>query len=233
MQSVKNNTNRQLIFLGASTNIDNFVHVARLVNKNILGIIDSNFFGNTEFRCGIPIIGSEDSWNFDSTRDDFEYFIGASMVPINQVDRAKRVAMIDLVEKHNLNLATLVHPRSDIYPGAVIGPGSYVGYCASISNRVVIGKHCQIHSYAAITHDCSVGDNTNISNQVMIAGNTTIGNHVHIGMGAALCKSTGITIGHHSVIHPRITLMRDVQDHEVVHLAGDNTRRIFKEVIRS
>jgi acetyltransferase-like isoleucine patch superfamily enzyme len=233
MSIVENNITRPIIFLGASSNLDNFVHVANLVNKNIAGIIDDNFFGNTENKCGIPVIGSEESWNFDLFREEFDYFIGASMVPINQADRAKRIKMIDIAEKYHLSLATLIHPRSEIYPGASIGSGSYVGFCASISNRVVIGQHCQIHSYVGITHDCQVGNNTSIANQVMIAGNTTIGSHVHIGMGATLCKSNGITVGDHAVIHPRITVMRNVEQNETVHMAGNNTRRIFKEVIRS
>jgi len=223
---------RSLIFLGSSSSIDSFVQVARLTNRQIAGIVDDNFFGNTNNICNIPVIGSELSWDFEHTRDQFDYFVGASMVPINTNDRNKRKNMIDIVERHHLNLATLIHPVSDIYPGAIIGAGSYVGYCASINNRVVIGEHCQIHAYVGISHDCEIGTNTCIAHQVMIAGSNRVGNNVHIGMGAAICKNN-VVIGHHAVIHPRITVMRDVEDNEIVHLGGNNTKRIYGEVIRS
>lgn len=224
---------RPLIFLGSSSNLDLFVRVAELTNRKIAGIIDDNFFNNTDAVCGIPVIGSEESWDFGGTVDQFDYFLGSSMIPLNHLDRLKRIKMIDIGNRYHLNFATLINPQSEVYPGAVILPGSYVGYCASISNRVTIGQHCQIHSYAGIAHDCQVGDNTSINQQAMVASYTTIGSHVHIGMGAALCKSSGITVGDHAVIHPRITVMRDVEHNETVHLAGDNTRRIFKEVVRS
>lgn len=223
---------RPLIFLGSSSSIDSFVQVARLTNRQIAGIVDDNFFGNTSDICNISVIGSELSWNFEHTRDQFDYFVGASMVPINTNDRNKRLNMIDIVERYNLNLATLMHPSSYIYPDVKIGSGSYVGYCASINNRVVIGKHCQIHAYVGISHDCEIGMNTCIAHQGMIAGINVVGNHVHIGMGAAICKNN-VVIGHHAVIHPRITVMRDVEDNEIVHLGGNNTRRIYGEVVRS
>ena len=223
---------RSLIFLGSSASIDNFVQVAKLTGKAIEGIIDDNYFGNTDEICGIPVIGSEQLWDFKNTCSQFDYFVGSSTVPINIVDREKRFKMIDLIEKYNLNLATLIHPVSDIYSGTVIGAGSYVGFCASINNRVVIGKHCQIHAYAGISHDCKIGTNTCIAHQVMIAGFNCVGNNVHIGMGATVCKNN-VAVGNDAVIHPRITVMRDVENNEIVHLGGTNTRRIYGEVVRS
>ena len=223
---------RSLIFLGSSSSIDSFVQVARLTNRQIAGIVDDNYFGNTSNICDIPVIGSELSWNFESTCDQFDYFVGSSTVPINVIDREKRFKMIHFIEKYNLNLATLIHPVSDIYPGAIIGAGSYVGFCASINNRVVIGKHCQIHAYAGISHDCEIGTNTCIAHQVMIAGYNCVGNNVHIGMGATVCKNN-VTVGNDAVIHPRITVMRDIEANEIVHLGGTNTRRIYGEVVRS
>jgi len=223
---------RPLIFLGSSASIDSFVQVARLTDRQIAGIVDDNFFGNTNEICRIPVIGSEQSWDFENTCNHFDYFIGSSMVPINVIDRKKRLKMIGIVKQYNLNLATLIHPLSYIYPEVTIGAGSYVGYCVSINNRVAIGKHCQIHAYVGISHDCEIGSNTCIAHQAMIAGLNQIGNNVHIGMGAAVCKNN-VVVGNDAVIHPRITVMRDIEENEIVHLGGTNTRRIYGEVIRS
>ena len=223
---------RPLIFLGSSASIDSFVEVARLTDRPIAGIVDDNFFGNTHEICRIPVIGSEQSWEFEKTCNQFDYFIGSSMVPINVIDRKKRLKMIGIVKQYNLNLDTLIHPSSYIYPEVTIGAGSYVGYCASINNRVAIGKHCQIHAYVGISHDCEIGSNTCIAHQAMIAGQNQIGNNVHIGMGAAVCKNN-VVVGNDAVIHPKITVMRDIEENEIVHLGGTNTRRIYGEVIRS
>ena len=223
---------RPLIFLGSSASIDHFVQAARLADRPIAGILDDNYFGNKNEICRIPVIGSEQSWDFKNTCNQFDYFVGSSMLPINVIDRKKRFKMIDIVEQYNLNLATLIHPLSCIHPEVTIGAGSYIGFCASISNRVVIGKHCQLHVYAGISHDCEIGTNTCISHQVLIAGSNRVGNNVHIGMGAAVCKNN-VVVGNDAVIHPRITVMRDIEENEIVHLGGTNTRRIYGEVIRS
>jgi UDP-3-O-[3-hydroxymyristoyl] glucosamine N-acyltransferase len=223
---------RPIILLSSSFGIDPLLRVAQLTNRDVIGILDDNFFGNTDSICSVPVIGSENSWNFDKTRNDFDFFIGASMVPMNVNDREKRHKMIDIVDRYKLNLATLIHPFSEIYDDVQIGQGSYIGYCASINNRVAVGRHCQIHSLVGVSHDCQIGDNTCLGHRVMVAGYNNIGSHVHVGMGSSIAKN-GVTIGDHSVIHPGITVMRSVDDREIVHLGGDNTRRIYGEVVRS
>ena len=55
--------NSPLVFLGSSSNLELWVELAERAGVTIIGIIDSDYFGNTDNIAGIPIIGSQDQVN--------------------------------------------------------------------------------------------------------------------------------------------------------------------------
>ena len=61
---------KPLIFLGSSNQITiQLVDVCESLNITIAGIIDSDYFGNTDSLDGIPYIGSELDFDFDLVTD--------------------------------------------------------------------------------------------------------------------------------------------------------------------
>lgn len=224
---------KPLIFLGSNSNIGLFVDTAEEMGMTVYGILDDNYYGNTESIDGIPFVGSEESFDFDKERDNYIFFVAPSVIPINTLDRQKRLKMIAIVEQHNLPLATLKSNNTFISKSAVIHPGAFIGYTACVGANAVMMPHSQLHGSSALPHHCILGKNSVIERDAHVIGYTKIGENVHIGFGAALIKSGGPTVGNNAVIHPRIMVLRDVDENEIVSLAGDNKRRVYGDVVRS
>ncbi len=69
-----------------------------------------------------------------------------------------------------------------------------------------------------------------VERRAFVTGYINVGENVHIGFDSVVSKAK--TVGNNSVIHPRITVLRDVEENEIVSLVGSNTRRIYGEIIR-
>jgi UDP-3-O-[3-hydroxymyristoyl] glucosamine N-acyltransferase len=177
------------------------------------------------------VIGSELSFDFAENKDKFNFFVAVSVMPTIQRNKQRRLDFIQIVDNHNLQCATLIHPTANIFDTATIGAGSFVGFCSAVSSYCQIGQHCQIQSMSVIGHHSTFGHNSVLDRTAYIIGNARVGSNVNIGFGSAVVK-TFATVGDNAVIHPRITVMRDVDQNEIVSLAGDNTRRIYGEIIR-
>ena len=226
---------RPVIFLGTSTNLEVPLRICQLSNIPVAGIVDSDYYGNTDKKNGVEIIGSEHSFDFDAARDQFDFFVGQSYSTQDQRSRKKRLDYISIINRHNLNCATLIHPGSEIYDGAEIGPGCLIGFCAGISHHVTIGAHSRLDSFSIIGHHVEIGDNCCIHSYSMISSSTTVKDNVVIMPGAAILRTgkNHTVVGNDAIIYPRVTVARDVEPREIVSLAGGNTRRVYGEVIRS
>jgi UDP-3-O-[3-hydroxymyristoyl] glucosamine N-acyltransferase len=222
---------KPLIFLGGSYGLDVFVRVCELTNRPIYGLLDHHFFSNTTLLQDIPVVGSEDTFDFESNKEKYDFFIGASMASGLEIDKIKRQKMIALVNRFNLKCATLIHPQSDVHSSSDISQGCFVGYCTVISGRVTIGEHSQIHSQAGVGHDSKIGSNTILQRRSAAVGFVSVGDNVTVGFGAQILHNHG-SVGHNSTIQPGITVLRDVKDNEIVSLAGNNQRRIYSPVVR-
>ena len=167
---------RPVIFLGTSTNLEVPLRICQLSNIPVAGIVDSDYYGNTDKKNGVEIIGSEHSFDFDAARDQFDFFVGQSYSTQDQRSRKKRLDYISIINHHNLNCATLIHPGSEIYDGVEIGPGCLIGFCAGISHHVTIGAHSRIDSFSIISHNVEIGDNSYIHSASIIMTNTIVKN---------------------------------------------------------
>ena len=172
---------KPLILLGSNANIGLFVDTAEEMGMTVHGIIDDNYFGNTESIDGVPFIGSEETFDFEKQRDNYLFFVAPSVIPINTLDRQKRLKMIAIVEQYNLPLATLKSTNTFISKSAVIHPGSFIGYTACVGANAVMMPHSQLHGSSALPHHCILGKNSVIERDAHVIGHTLIGENVHIG----------------------------------------------------
>ena len=225
---------KPVIFLGTSANLEVPIRICQLCNIPVAGIIDSDYYGNTDKKNGVEIIGSEETFDFDAVRDKFDFFIGQSSSTQDIRSRKKRLQYIEIVNRHLLNCATLIHPGSEIYDGVEIGPGCLIGFCAGISHHVTIGAHSRLDSFSMIGHHVEIGDNCTIHSYSMISSHTTVKDNV-VTMPGAVILRTGknhTVVGNDAIIYPKVTVARDVEPGEIVSLAGGNTRKIYGEIIR-
>ena len=226
---------RPVIFLGTGSNLEVPLRICQLRNIPVAGIVDSDYYGNTDKKNGVEIIGSEHSFDFDTARDQFDFFVGQSSSTQDQRSRKKRLDYISIINHHNLNCATLIHPTSEIYNNVEIGPGCLIGFCTGISHHVTIGAHSRLDSFSMIAHHVEIGDNCCINPYSFISANTIVKNNVVIMPGAAIIRTgkNHTVIGNDAIIHPKVTVAREVEPGEIISLVGSNTRRIYGEVIRS
>lgn len=224
---------KPIVFLGSSANLEVPLRIASLCNRTVIGIVDSDYYGNQEHIDQIPIIAGEHDFDWSRAKDQYDFFIAQSFSTFNGRNMAKRLRYINLVNQYELSCATLIHPHSEIYSRVEVGQGSLIGFCTGISHQVKIGNHCQLHSFSMFGHNIDIGENCCFNSHTMIGSHVSIGNHVVAMPGSSvLLLQNRIHIGDHAIIHPKVTVARSVDPHEIVSLAGNNTKRIYGEVIR-
>lgn len=217
---------RPLIFLGHSIQVIEFIDTCEMLNIPIAGIIDSDYYGNTEHYEDVPFIGSEHDVDFAALRRDHDFFVGVSPIPNVPRNLKKRRDFIDIVKKHDLPCANLIDPESRVNRRLTIGQGVFIGWMVGIGPHVRIGDHCQINCLAGIVHHSQLGENVCLQRRAALISGVTVEDDVILGIDSRVYKS-GVTIGQGAYIHPSITVMRDVQPYEVLNLAAVKNNRVY------
>lgn len=222
---------KPLIFLGHSLQVLDFVDLCDRLGITIAGIIDSDYYTNTNEKDGIPIIGSELTANFNSLKETYDFFIGVNPVPTVSRNINKRLHYIDIVDQYKLPCANLIDPDTRVNSRAVLGKGIYIGAYSVIGPYVVIKDHVQVCPTVGIGHHAVIGQNVILQRRSTVISTADIGDNTYVGLSAKLLKPDNMKVGKNSLIHPGVTVMRDIADNEVVSLTGKNTRKIYDTVI--
>lgn len=126
-----------------------------------------------------------------------------------------RLALTDLVRSKGFELATAVHPRAVVSPGARIGAGTVIKAGAVIDPDVTIGENVMIGACACVGHGSVLGDGARISAGASLPGNVSIGRATMIGAGAAIRDR--ICIGEHVIIGAGSIVVQDIPDGVVAY----------------
>ena len=204
----------------------------------VAGIVDSDYYGNTEIYAGQLVIGSEK--DFDDPEklatwiNEYDFFIATnwSPDPAHDRDRNKKKYLMDLVERVGVKCINLIDPDTYIGSDVVLGDGIFIGYNAYIEFGVKIGSFSQIHHAVGISHKSTIGRNTIVQRKCGL-GNCTIGDDAYIGTWTNIFTSAQRTIiGDRAVLNQGLWVARDVAPDEWVKLTRDaiRTYRNFTEV---
>lgn len=214
---------KPVIFLGESLQILEIRETCDIMGLEVAGIIDDDYYGNTEYFDGIPYIGSEHTADWQALRQDYDFFIPINPVPSVTRNVQKRKNFIQLVDRHDLPCVNIIDPYTRISPRSQLGQGIYIGYSVYVAPNVTIGDHCQLHWNVGIMHDVTIGRNTMLNRISGVMSNVTIGENVYVGAFAKLLKQHS-HIGSDSFIHPGVMVHRDVEPGETVNITG---RKIY------
>jgi len=220
---------KPVIFLGSSFQLFSFVDICNEQNIPMHGIIDSDYYGNTEsFEDLLPYIDSEQTANWGKLKKEFDFFIGVSNTPTVPRNVIKRLNFIDLIEQYDLPCINLIDRQTLIPSTVTLGKGIYIGFHSAIGPKVTIKDHVTLHPINGIGHHSTVGKNAVIQRDVVLTSNTTVGDNAYIGISAKCLKEPNMRIGKDSIIHPGVIVMRDVEDGETIKLTG---RKVYTSVV--
>jgi UDP-3-O-[3-hydroxymyristoyl] glucosamine N-acyltransferase len=214
---------KPLLFLGSSSALQLYHDAAQRQGIQVEGILDSDYYGNTQQYQGITVVGTE--LELSKYQKDYDFFIATNSSPglSHARDVIKRKKLIELVQAHDIKCLNLIDPTAYTGSNVKLGHGIFIGFNSYIEHGVSIGNHSQIHYGTGISHDCVIGSNTIVQRKSGL-GNVSIGNNTYIGMWVNVFSEKHITIGNNVVINQGLWVVRDVCDNETVKLTRDSVR---------
>jgi len=124
-------------------------------------------------------------------------------------------------------MANIIHPSAEIPPTVKFGRGVFVGALTFLQNRVSLGDFTQIREQCHICHDTKILEDVIVQPMVYIGSNITVNNHSFIGIKSCLYGSN-LIVGNNCLVHPNITVMRNLEDDEIAMVTGKVTKRIYE-----
>jgi len=233
-----NNTTRPLIFLGSSIALYKQLEVCENVGITVHGIIDQDYYGNTDSLCDLPVVAGQDCFTDPERlkfyRDNFNFFCATNWTPesgqVQVRNREKRKELINLIDQYNLSCISIVDPRARISRYATVGRGCFIDGDVMIEHHVTINDYVNIYCNNDIGHGSTIGRNCVLQRQCMIAGESVLEDDVFMAMRVTALKY-GATYGTGSFIQEGIYLRRGTVPGEVVNLRTENPSRVVGQYI--
>lgn len=226
-----NDTSKPLVFLGTNASIWAMVDAVKKLGITVAGIIDDDYHGAGQFQT-LPILALESDLQ-DIFWKDYQFFCATTWLPDDQLDpwsvrsRTKRGNYIDLMERLDLDVATIVHPLSTVVSYNVnLGKGVYVDHSVYVGSNTTIGDYTMLLAFAGIAHDNIIGRNCVVQRYSVISGGVKLEDNVYLGVGSSVIRDN-ITVATGTFVHPGILLMRGTQPGEVVSLVGKDLRKVY------
>ena len=108
-------------------------------------------------------------------------------------DNHIRFDIIEELKNQNLNIVSLIHPKSTVSKFSDLGKGSCVMANAVINPGSLINDGVIINTSTSIDHDCIIDDFAHISPNCGLSGNVSVGKFTHLGTGTSV--HPGVKIG--------------------------------------
>lgn len=115
-----------------------------------------------------------------------------------------------LINKMDLNLQSVISPKSIISISSEIGKGCIIMPGVIINSGVTLKPNSFLNTGVIVEHDCKIGESSFLATGCTLSGNVTIGDNTFIGAGAVI--SGGVTIGNNVVVGAGAVVIRDIKD---------------------
>ena len=229
-----NDNSRPVIFIGSNSAIFLLVDLCEQHNIKIEGIIDSDYFGNTDTIEGIPVIDTELSFNdperLEYYRSNFNFFLATNWLPDNNEtqirNRQKRDALIELIERLDLPCISLVDNSARVHKTNQIGKNVTIDALCYVSPKNVIGDYTNIFAGVMVGYHNVIGKNVVFQRMAGIMHYNQVGDNVYVGLHSQICVNE-ITISSGTVLHPCMAIKRNTKENELISLAGKDLRKVY------
>jgi sugar O-acyltransferase (sialic acid O-acetyltransferase NeuD family) len=129
-------------------------------------------------------------------------------------DNQARARIHRLLEQHNIQPVSVIHPSAIVSESAEVKAGTVVMPGAIINCNSVVGRSCIVNSGAVIEHDCVLGEFVHISPNATLAGGVEIGSSSWVGMGS--CIRQQIRVGDNVIVGAGAVVVQDISSNQVV-----------------
>lgn len=168
--------------------------------RKVAGVFDDRIQLQKTEVLGIPVIG---------TLDDLKHQPARPVIVAIGDNQTRQT----IVQKLDLQWATVIHPSAIVDTTVKIGCGTVVMAGAVIQVDTVIGDHAIVNTSASVDHDCVIGEFSHLAPGTHLAGGCKIGEGVLVGVGAAVIPQ--VEIGDWSVIGAGAAVVNNIASHQV------------------
>jgi acetyltransferase-like isoleucine patch superfamily enzyme len=228
-----NDTSRPLIFLGTNINLYQHAEIAQANGIKVAGVIDSDYYGNTDYFCDLPVIDKfeafEDPERLAEYKEKYNFFCAVTALPekdpVTVRNYNKRMDILRLIDQLELPCISIVSQSACVSPSAIIGKGVFIDHFANIESKVEIEDYVTIFGYTMIAHFTKVGRNCQFQRHAGVGSFSTVGENTHF---SPLCKAlrANLTFGKNTWLQQGIAIMRGTVENEIVSIHGPNIRRV-------
>lgn len=230
-----NDQSKPLIFLGSNSNINQYKEVCDEHQIQVHGIIDSEYYGDTDYINGIPVIDNEKGLlsKIDFYRD-FNFFCATNWSPMVENhglhNLEKRKNHIKLLQNIAVDVITLIDSKSKVSTSATVGKGCFVDAFVTIEPNCVIEDYVNIYNRSTIGHHTQIGINSVIQRGAGLAADLTVGENCYFGIGACALKH-GANFGDGTFIHEGMYIRRGTVPDEIIGIHSTNKNRVYSRYI--
>ncbi|MBT0587783.1 acetyltransferase [Alteromonas oceanisediminis] len=126
----------------------------------------------------------------------------------------QRRKVTEQLMRHQVSIATLIHPGAIVATSVSLGAGTLVVAGAVINPNTRVGEGCIINTNASVDHDCAIADFVHIAPASAIAGGVTIEQESFLGIGCRVIP--GVHICKQATVGAGAVVIRDVSTNSTV-----------------
>jgi sugar O-acyltransferase (sialic acid O-acetyltransferase NeuD family) len=194
-----------VIVLAAGGHAKVLIDALKLMQAQVLGIVDADPAKSGQLILGVPVLGGDDE--VGKHRTDMICLVnGLGSVR----GTASRLALFERFHNNGYRFASVIHPSAILSSEVAMCEGVQIMAGAVVQNGCSLGANAIINTRVALDHDCRIGDHVHVAPGATLSGGVEVGNGSHIGTGATIIQ--GIRIGSNCLVGAGAVVIRDVPD---------------------
>lgn len=234
-----NDNSKPLVLIGSNASLWLLKDMCEQHGIQIHGIIDDNYFGNTDSLEGIPVIDTEcaleaDPSKLEHYKQNYNFFLATNYVPSttpalktqleNNTEKLRRLR--NFIDRFDLPCISLVDQSARVHPSCVIGKNVIVDAMCYFCANNHIEDYCSFFAGTMIGYHNVIQRGTVFQRRSGTMHYNTFGRDVYVGLHSQI-SGERLTIADGTIIHPCLCVRRSTKEGETISLAGRDLRKIY------
>jgi len=167
-----------------------------------IGFLDNNKALHGRRVDGLPVLGGIDQLVELKSRG-----ICGAVIAIG--DNGVRRAMGDLLDRHEFEIISAIHPSAQLARNTTLGKGVVIAAGALVCAHCQIGDYAILNTGCIVDHESMIGTAAHVCPGVRLAGHVTVESGAFIGIGATVVQS--VRVGLEAIVGAGAVVLQDVE----------------------